>query len=123
MAAEFPSLDIDHDGTPAPFEQLRLQLAAQISDERLTVGTKLPTVRAMAAHLDLAVNTVARSYRELESAGLIVTKGRAGTFVAAGGNRTRHRAQQAAQKYVATVHDLGLEPAEALKIVRAAFDA
>ena len=65
-----------------PFEQLRAQLASRVASGDLPAGTKLPTVRALAAELGLAVNTVARVYRELEADGVVVTEGRRGTFVA-----------------------------------------
>ena len=58
-----------------PFEQLRIQFAQQIQDHTLAVGTRLPTIRHLAADLGLAVNTVGRAYRELETAGLIETRG------------------------------------------------
>jgi DNA-binding transcriptional regulator YhcF (GntR family) len=109
-------------GSPVPpYEQVRVQLAAQIIDRELAVGTRLPTVRRLAADLGLAVNTVARSYRELEEAGLVETRGRAGTFVSARGERGRARAQEAAQRYAAAVRALGLTPEEALRIAEAAL--
>jgi len=116
-----PVIRIDA-GTPTPpYEQVRAQLARQITDRVLPVGTRLPTVRRLAADLGLAVNTVARAYRELEEAGLVVTRGRAGTFVSAGGERSRDLAHAAARQYAATVRALGLDEAEALAIVRAAL--
>ena len=69
---------IDTASTLPPFEQVRGQLAQQISDGSLPVGTKLPTVRSLAAELGLAANTVARAYRELEAASLLETRCRAG---------------------------------------------
>ena len=51
-----------------------------------------PTVRSLASELGLAVNTVARAYRELESASLLETRGRAGTFVGANGDAGKARA-------------------------------
>ena len=48
---------------------------------RLPAGTRLPTVRALAGGLGLAVNTVARVYKELEADGLVATEGRRGTRV------------------------------------------
>jgi len=42
----------------------------------------MPTVRACAASHDIAPNTVARAYKDLEQEGWIVGRGRAGTFVA-----------------------------------------
>jgi DNA-binding transcriptional regulator YhcF (GntR family) len=109
-------ITIDSASPTPPYEQLRSQVAAQIRDRTLAVGTRLPTVRRFAADLGLAVNTVARAYRELEEAGLVETNGRAGTFVAAAGHHSRERAMQAAREYAATV-----DPDEALKIVRAAL--
>lgn len=114
-------ITIDATSPVPPYEQLRVQLAGQISERVLPVGARLPTVRALATDLGLAVNTVARAYRELEAAGLIETRGRAGSFVAAAGERSRERALHAAEEYAATVAALGLDPDEALRIVRAAL--
>ena len=75
-------LVVDTSSPVPPFEQLRLQLIAQIERRELPPGTQLPTVRRLAADLGLAPNTVARTYRELEQAGLVRTAGRRGTVVA-----------------------------------------
>jgi DNA-binding transcriptional regulator YhcF (GntR family) len=104
-----------------PFEQVRSAIAAQIADERLVVGTRLPTVRGLAAELGLAVNTVARAYRELEVSGLVETHGRAGTVVTAAGSASRGRLQRAAQRYAEAARSSGLSSAEALDIVHAAL--
>lgn len=110
-------------GSPVPpYEQVRSGFATRINDRSLAVGTKLPTVRQLAADLGIAPNTVARAYRELEEAGLIETRGRAGSFVAASGDQSRRRAQQAAAQYAALTRKLGLADAESLAIVRAALD-
>lgn len=69
------------DPTP-PYEQLRRQLADLIETGRLGAGDRLPPVRQLAADLGLASGTVARTYRELESAGLLVTRRGGGTRVA-----------------------------------------
>jgi DNA-binding transcriptional regulator YhcF (GntR family) len=85
-------ITVDSTSPMPPYEQLRSQLARQIHERTLAVGARLPTVRRLAADLGLAVNTVARAYRELEDSGLIETRGRAGSFVAAAGDgsgRTR----------------------------------
>ena len=111
---------IDPASPVPPFEQVRAQFAAQITDGTLVVGTKLPTVRALADELDLAVNTVARAYRELETAGLVETRGRAGTVVSAG-DRAQQRLHAAAQAFAAAAHDVGIAPERAVEIVRAAL--
>jgi len=114
-------ITIDPASPVPPFEQVRAQLAAQVSSGELVAGTRLPTVRQLADDLGLAVNTVARAYRELEAAGLVETRGRGGTIVTAAGDRARERLQNAAQRYAALARDLGVEPDEALRLVRAAF--
>ncbi len=110
-----------HDPTP-PFEQLRTQVVAGIADGSLPAGTRLPTVRALAGQLGLAVNTVARSYRELEAAGVIETRGRNGTFIALSTDATAHAAQEAAAAYAARIHSLGVSDDVGLAYVRAALD-
>lgn len=121
MAHAMLVIRIDNSSSLPPYEQVRSQLAQQITDRVLAVGTRLPTVRQLAADLGLAVNTVARAYRELEAAGLVETKGRSGSFVSAAGERSRVRAEQAARRYASAVTELGLTGQEALNIVRAAL--
>lgn len=112
---------IDDDSDLPPFEQVRSQLARQISDRTLAVGTRLPTVRALATELGLAANTVARAYRELEEAGMVETRGRAGTFVSALGDASRTELRHAATRYAATAKALGIGADEAVQAVRAAL--
>ena len=68
------------DPTP-PYEQLRRQLAELISAGVLAPGDRLPPLRQLAADLGLAVGTVARTYRELEAAGLVRSRRGGGTRV------------------------------------------
>ena len=112
---------IDAASPVPPFEQLRVQLARQIQKHTLAVGTRLPPIRQLAADLGLAVNTVARAYRELEEAGLIETRGRAGSFVSATGEEGRERARQAAAEYAAVIASVGIDRREAIRIVEAAL--
>ncbi len=112
---------IDAASPMPPYEQLRAQLARQIQDRSLAVGTRLPTIRRLAADLGLAVNTVGRAYRELEDAGLIETRGRAGSFVAAAGEHALEQAHRAARDYAAVIASVGIDPTEAIRIVEAAL--
>ena len=112
---------IDSTSPVPPFEQLRAQLARQIQDHTLAVGTRLPTIRRLAADLGLAVNTVGRAYRQLEEAGLIETRGPAGSFVSASGEQGRERARRAAAEYAAVIADVGIDTDEAIRIVQAAM--
>lgn len=112
---------IDPGSEVPPFEQVRSQLAQQINDGRLPVGTRLTTVRRFAEDLGIAPNTVARAYRELEAAGLLETRGRAGTFVGSNGDESRAGAAAAATDYVRIIDELGISRAEGLAIVAAAL--
>ena len=78
------SLTITVTASPTPpFEQIRSQIAALITSGELEAGLRLPTVRQLASDLRVAPGTVARAYKELEGAGLVVTRRAAGTRVAA----------------------------------------
>ncbi|MBO4205539.1 GntR family transcriptional regulator [Micromonospora echinofusca] len=115
-------VSVSVDSPVPPYEQVRGQLAAMIGDGRLPVGTRLPTVRQLAGQLELAVNTVARAYRELEAAGLVQTRGRHGTVVAPGRDDAVDRLQRAAVGYAAEATRLGVPAETALALVRAALD-
>ncbi len=114
-------ITLDHGSSVPPYEQVRMQLAAQIGGGALPGGTRLPPVRRLADDLGLAVNTVARAYRELEAAGLVETRGRAGTIVI-NNDPSRERVRSSAQAYAALARRLGLTNDEALQLVRTALD-
>ncbi len=113
-------ITVDPDAAEPPYEQVREQVRAQVLAGELKPGTKLPTVRRLAGDLDLATNTVARAYRELEALGVIETRGRAGSVVTGGG--VDRAAREAAHEYVARLRSLGVELDEALTLVRTVFD-
>ncbi len=108
-------LRIDPVAAEPPFEQLRAQLARRVADGVLPAGERLPTVRALAAELEVATNTVARVYRELEADGVVVTQGRRGTFVASAGFGEDVRS--AASAYAAATRRSGLTLAEATRLL------
>ena len=110
-----------HSATP-PFEQLRAQLVEQVSTGMLAAGTRLPTVRKLAEDLDLAPNTVARAYRELEADGFIETRGRNGSFVSAQGDAAQKQAQEAARTYADRVRQLGIPTSQAQDYIAAALN-
>jgi DNA-binding transcriptional regulator YhcF (GntR family) len=116
-------ITVDATSPVPPFEQLRAGIAEQIRDGRLPPGTRLPPVRRLAEDLALAPNTVARAYRELETAGLVATAGRRGTVVAASGDAVVREAAAAAAAYAEATHRLGLSAEQALALARAALQA
>jgi DNA-binding transcriptional regulator YhcF (GntR family) len=116
-------IELDLHSQVPPFEQLRAGIAARIRDGRLPAGTRLPPVRRLAQDLTLAPNTVARAYRELESAGLVETAGRRGTRVSVSAEGMAREAAAAAATFADAVHRLGLPVADALALARAALEA
>lgn len=70
--------------------QLVGEIRRSIEDGGLGAGERLPTVRALAQTLNIAPNTVVRSYTELQRMGLLESRPGVGTVVAEGaGNATR----------------------------------
>ncbi|WP_263264171.1 PLP-dependent aminotransferase family protein [Pseudomonas sp. RIT-PI-S] len=63
------------------YRQLYLRLRQSIADGRLRPGDRLPSVRALAAELNLARGTVDAAYQLLVSEGYLQTRGPAGTVV------------------------------------------
>jgi DNA-binding transcriptional regulator YhcF (GntR family) len=111
---------VDPQAAKPLFDQLRTQIIDGIRDGRLSPGTRLPTVRELAGKMSLAVNTVARAYRELESAGVLETRGRFGTFVARVDPADTAMAT-AAHTYASAARALGIDKAEAMRYVETAF--
>ena len=111
-------LEIDPASGVPPYEQIRAQVVAHVASERLLVGDRLPTIRALAADLGLAAGTVARAYRELEAAGVTTTNRRAGTVVADGVAPADVVARQAARTFIASVRATGLDDEAILDLVR-----
>ncbi|PSJ25685.1 GntR family transcriptional regulator [Streptosporangium nondiastaticum] len=102
-------ITVDPDAAEPPFEQIRARIAERARSGELPVGYKLPTVRGFAEELGLAANTVAKAYRALEADGVIETRGRHGSFVAAPGDTAAREAAAAAAAFAARVHRLGLD--------------
>ena len=59
-------------------EQIRARIAARVWPP----GKELPSIRALAAGLNVSVITVKRAYLDLETEGVIVTRHGKGSFVA-----------------------------------------
>jgi len=63
------------------YEQLVSEIKRMIKTGELKTGDSLPPIRTLASQLDVAVNTVARAYQELDSQGLAEGNRRKGSFV------------------------------------------
>lgn len=125
MSAALTLVVRDDDPLP-PYEQLRRQLEGIIRDGALPPGSRLPTLRQLAGDLGVAVGTIGRVYRELEAAGLIVTRRAAGTRVAdtvpaLAPDQRQATLARSAKEFVRDARALGAGPDEIVDAVRRAL--
>ncbi|WP_431709520.1 GntR family transcriptional regulator [Glutamicibacter uratoxydans] len=116
-------LSIDPESATAPYQQVREQILSAITEGKLTPGTKLPSVRALAGTLSLATNTVAKVYKELESQGAVVTRGRHGTVVQAGTERGVQEVTDAAADLARISQIWNVDQDQAIQYLKAAFSS
>ena len=114
-------ISIDTASAVPPFEQVRSQLAALISAGVLTPGARLPTVRDLAADLGIAVGTVTRAYRELETLGLVTSRRRIGTVVAEGAPELVEPLKNSVSQLIAAANASQIPDDEVLAIVQGAL--
>ena len=81
------------DGKPI-YQQIVQQVKYLLASGRLAPGDELPPVRALAQQLLINPNTVARAYRELETAGLVFKRQGAGTYVSDTGSPLARKEQR-----------------------------
>lgn len=118
-------LEIDASGPVPPYEQIRAQITQLATSGALAVGSRLPTIRQLAGDLGLAPGTVARAYRELEAEGVVRSRVRHGTTVAAQRRPTAKQAgerlAEAARDFALAVRGLGVGRDEAVAALDAAL--
>ncbi len=105
----------------SPYLQVVHQVRRALRLGLLKEGDQLPTVKDVVSRLAINPNTVLKAYRELERDGLVVTRGRNGTVVAASPDESV--ALDAAADYAARVRGLGLTTERALELVRGVLEA
>ena len=116
-------LTIDPASPMPPFEQLRSQLLEQMQGGALPAGSRLPTVRQLAADLGIAPGTVARAYKELEAGGAIETRGRNGTVVSWSPDAGERRVQELAAQLAAAARENSVPPKRVRELLDAALAA
>ena len=73
-------------GADAPlYEQIYRFIVSEIHEGRLTEGTRLPSKRALCAHLGVSLSTVETAYGLLLAEGYIASRPRSGFFAASSG--------------------------------------
>jgi GntR family transcriptional regulator len=84
-------IHISRDGGEPVYRQIVRQVKYLVAAGRLAPEEELPPIRVLAERLVVNPNTVARAYRELEVAGVVVTHGTRGTYVSDGGSPLARR--------------------------------
>jgi GntR family transcriptional regulator len=79
-----------NDGVPI-YLQIVQQVRYLVAAGRLVPGEELPPIRVLAEQLRINPNTVARAYRELETAGVVTKRRTAGTYVSDAGSPLARR--------------------------------
>jgi DNA-binding transcriptional regulator YhcF (GntR family) len=117
-----PRLSLDPTSALPVFEQIQTQVVDLIATGAWGAGTKLPPVRALAAQLGVATNTVAKAYRLLEQEGFVTTGGRSGTLVADQHPDASDRVRQELRAALQPLLDQGMKTGEVLRLVRSVLD-
>lgn len=92
---------------PRPiYEQIRDALRNLILSGAIGPGEKIPSVRELSSSLAISPNTIQRSYRELETLGLIYTVAGKGAFAANDGSAARRRQEELLGKLTGLVREL-----------------
>jgi DNA-binding transcriptional regulator YhcF (GntR family) len=120
-------VSVDPSSPTPPFEQLRIAIRRLVATGALPVGSRLPTVRQLAADLRIAPGTVGRAFRELQVEGIIESRGRHGTHVKSAPRPPQaaergRRIRDAATAYAAVAAELAIEPSDAIDHVRQALN-
>lgn len=121
-------LKIDHNaGVPISAQMLE-QIKYQVISGALAPGTKIPSVRALAAELKLNPTTVARVYQQLETEGVFQTQRGRGTFIAA--RRTAYTSEEQRRRLAPLIRalvveagQLGLDYGELVELIEAEIAA
>lgn len=121
-----PEISLDLPSPVPPYEQIRARIATLVDTGALAATTRLPSVRALAADLGIAVGTVARAYRELEAGGYVLSRRRHGTTVVGSPPApvapSSAELDEAADVLITRARAAGLTPGQILELLRRRLD-
>ena len=78
----YSGINISQTDARPMYLQIMEQIRARIAARDWPAGKELPSIRALAAALNVSVITIKRAYLDLENEGVIVTRHGKGSFVA-----------------------------------------
>lgn len=106
------------------YVQLMETITAAIASGTLTAGSRLPSVREMAAQAGVNPNTMQRALAELERDGLLYSQRTAGRFVTDQGDRiTQKRKELAMQQiriFLSSMKEMGYTSEQTLNLIQQA---
>ena len=110
------------DGVPI-YRQIANQIRYMVASGLLEPGEEIPPIRTLALQLKVTPNTVVKAYDELESAGVVLKRRGAGTYVADGpsplADRERNRIiEERVDGLLAEAHQLNFTADEVLNVFR-----
>lgn len=116
-------IHVSPDGGVPIYLQIVNQVKYLIASGRLAPDDELPPIRNLAEQLLINPNTVARAYRELEQAGLVVSKRGAGTYVSDSGSPLARRERvriltERVDALLAEAHQLDIDTDELVELIR-----
>ena len=115
-------IQIQAQGGVPIYVQVMQQIKYLVASGRLQPGDELPSIRTLAEQLIVNPNTIARAYRELETAGVVEKRRTAGTFVAEAGSPLARKERlrllrQRIDQLLVEAFQMGFELDEVLKLV------
>lgn len=106
------------------YVQLMETITAAIASGTLTAGSRLPSVREMAAQAGVNPNTMQRALAELERKGLLYSQRTAGRFVTDQSDRiTQKRKELAMQQiriFLSSMKEMGYTSEQTLNLIQQA---
>lgn len=104
------------------YQQLTEQITERIVSGIFPAGTKMPSVRDLAAEAEVNPNTMQRALADLERADLLHTQRTSGRFVTEDGEMIQKVRQQLAQGRIAdflgSMRLIGFSEAQAIELLR-----
>lgn len=118
-------LSVDPSRALPVYEQVREQIRRMVAAGTLQPGTRLPTIRQLAADLGLAKGTIERAYELLEGDAVIERHGRNGSYVSdvvhSTGREMTVGLEAAAEALVIVARQLGADEEATLRAVRSVW--
>ncbi|CAM4421096.1 MULTISPECIES: GntR family transcriptional regulator [Paenibacillus] len=114
-------MTIEFDNNQPIYLQIMNYLKGEIITGKLKPGDKIPSVRELAAELQINPNTVQRTFQELEREEIVETRRGMGRYVT-GREETimkikREMAQDILERFVRGMQELGFQSEEIVKAV------